>query len=430
MRAVTGFDLGPFPDAAGYTEAVAIDAADELAGFRAHFVIDDPDLIYLDGNSLGRMPRDAERIVNQVMRHEWGDRLIRSWNEGWWDLQLDLGDRLAPLLGASQGEVMISDSTSVNLYKLAMAAMRARPERTTIVTDDMNFPSDVYVLQAVAETLGAELVIVETDGTSDPIGSLSQALDDKTALVSISHTTFKTGYTYDLARVTEMAHASGALTLWDLSHSAGAMPIDLNGSNADLAVGCTYKHLNGGPGAPAFLFVRTDLQDRLDNPIPAWWAHAEPFSFDLAFEPVTGIRRFHTGTMPVLSLAAVASGIAEVSTAGLAAIRAKSLGLGQFVIEQWDQHLRQLGFGLASPFEPALRGSHICLTHPHGRPISLALIEIGKVIPDFRAPDGLRLGLSALYTTYLEIHTAIQRLKGIVTGGLEEGFREVRLTVT
>jgi kynureninase len=376
------------------------------------------------------MPRDAERIVSQVLRHEWGERLIRSWNEGWWDLQLDLGDRLAPLLGASPGEVIISDSTSVNLYKLAMAAVRARPGRTRIVTDNMNFPSDVYVLKGVAETLRAELVIVESDSADDPIGELERVIDDTTALVSLSHTTFKTGYTYDLARMTEMAHAAGALTLWDLSHSAGAMPIDLSGSKADLAVGCTYKHLNGGPGAPAFLFVRTDLQDRLDNPIPAWWGHAEPFSFDLAYEPVEGIRRFHTGTMPMLSLAAVASGISEVSAAGLPLIRAKSLELGQFLIEQWDQHLRPLGFGLASPSEPTLRGSHICLTHPDGLPISLALIDIGKVIPDFRAPDGLRLGLSALYTTYREIHTAIQRLKGIVTGGLEEGFREVRLTVT
>jgi kynureninase len=243
---MTSAHLGPFTRAVGYQEALALDREDPLADFRQRFVIDDAELIYLDGNSLGRLPRRAGAIIEAVVGHEWGDRLIRSWNEGWWDLHVDLGDRLAPIVGASPGEVMISDSTSVNLYKLAMAAMRARPGRSRIITDDRNFPSDVYVLRGVAEANDAEVVVVETEGSPGTLESVEAAIDDHTALVSLSHTTFKSGYTYDLTTVTGCAHRAGALTLWDLSHSVGAFPIDLNRANVDLAVGCTYKYLNGG----------------------------------------------------------------------------------------------------------------------------------------------------------------------------------------
>lgn len=427
---MTSLPLGPFLEAAGFDRALELDQEDPLAGFRDRFVIEDPDLIYLDGNSLGRMPREAGRIIEQVASQEWGDRLIRSWNEGWWDLQLELGDQLAPIIGASPGEVIISDSTSVNLYKLAMAAMKARPGRNKIVTDDLNFPTDVYVLRAVAAAHRAELEIVPSSGLMGPVAGLAAVIDDSTALVSLSHTNFKSGYTYDLAEMTAVAHRAGAMVLWDLSHSAGAVPIDMNGAEVDLAVGCTYKYLNGGPGAPAFLYVRRDLQDGLDNPITAWWGHAEPFAFDLEFRPVGGIRKFHTGTMPILSLAAIAAGIADLNEAGMIRVRAKSVSLSEYLIDQWEEHLAPLGFALASPRGPGLRGSHVSLSHPEAWPMARALVEIGMVIPDFRAPDSLRLGLSPLYTTHVELHTAVQRLIRIVEAGLHDGYTDMTLTVT
>jgi kynureninase len=423
-------DLGPFPQAAGYDDARELDSRDPLARFRDRFVFDDPELIYLDGNSLGRQPVSARGLVDRVMAEEWGDRLIRSWNERWWDLQLELGDRLAPIVGAGPGEVIISDSTSVNLYKLAMAAMKAQPGRTRIVTDDLNFPTDVYVLRSVAEAHGGDLHIVRGIDADRQMDVIEAAIEENTALVSLSHTTYKTGYTYDLARMTAASHAAGALMMWDLSHSVGAYPIDLGSAGADLAVGCTYKYLNGGPGAPAFLYVRRDLQPDLTNPITAWWGHADPFSFDLEFRPAEGIRRFHTGTMPILSLSAVEAGISQVIEAGVPALRRKAVSLGEFLIAQWEEHLSSLGFGLASPRDPALRGSHVSLTHDQAWPIARAMTEVGEVIPDFRAPDNLRFGLAPLYVSHLDVHTAVQRTRQIVEKGLHQRFTGERHTVT
>jgi len=350
---VTTAELGPFPEAAGYERALHLDAGDPLAEFRSRYVIEDPDLIYLDGNSLGRMPEQARRDLARVVDDQWGDRLIRSWNEGWWDLQLELGDLLAPVVGASPGELIISDSTSVNLYKLAVAAISARPGRSKVITDDLNFPTDVYVLQGVAEANGRKLEVVPSDGTVGPLAGLETAIDEDTALVSLSHTVFKSGYTYDLAALTELAHRFGAMVLWDLSHSAGAVPVDLDGAGADLAVGCTYKYLNGGPGSPAFLYVRRDLQASLVNPITAWWGHAEPFAFDLEYRPVDGIRKFHTGTMPIISMAAIAAGINDIREAGMLRLRDKSASLSEFLIEQCEEHLAELGFVISSPRNPA-----------------------------------------------------------------------------
>jgi len=427
---VSAFDLGPYPTAAGFEEAVELDRNDPLNGFRDRYVFDDPDLIYLDGNSLGRLPERGLEIIERVVGEQWGDRLIRSWNEGWWELQLVLGDRLAPFIGASVGEVIISDSTSVNLYKLAMGAMKRRPGRSKVITDDLNFPSDVYVLRGVAEASGAELVIIPSDGTAGPMAGLNACVDGDTALVSLSHTVFKSGYTYDLAAVTAMAHRAGAMVLWDLSHSVGAVPIELNEASADLAVGCTYKYLNGGPGSPAFLYVRADLQESLTNPISAWWGHAEPFAFDLEFRPVPGIRRFHTGTMPIISLAAIEAGIDDVIEAGIGRLRARSISLGEFLIGQWEQHLARLGFVLASPRRSEHRGSHVSLSHPEAWPIAQAMIEIGRILPDFRAPDNLRLGLAPLYTSHLDVHTAVHRIRSIVEAGKHDGFGDTRLAVT
>lgn len=427
---MTVLHLGPFPDAAGFAEAADLDDADPLSGFQERFHLPDPELIYLDGNSLGPLPDAVRPLLEKLVVEEWGEGLIRSWNERWWDLQVTIGDRLAPLVGALPGEVIISDSTSVNLYKLATAAVVAARGKRKIVTDDANFPSDMYVLRGVAGNTGGSLEVVATEGSDSPMTVLEAAVDDDTALVSLSHTAFKSGYTHDLAAVTALAHMAGAYMLWDLSHSVGVVPIDLDGSGSDMAVGCTYKYLNGGPGAPAFLYVRRELQMSLTSPIQGWWGHTDPFAFDLEFSPAEGIRRFHAGTMPILSLAVMEAGIEDVAEARIDRIRAKSVSLTEFFIGQWEEHLAPLGFTLASPRDPAQRGSHISLTHPEAWPIDLALIEIGKVIPDFRAPDNLRFGFAPLYNTHLEVHTAVQRIRAIVESGSHSDFMGKRLTVT
>lgn len=424
-------DLGPYEDASGYYEAKERDETDPLAGYRHRFVHTDPGLIYLDGNSLGRLPVGAVQVLEETVNRQWGDRLIRSWNEGWWEMQLRLGDLLAPLLGAGQGEVIISDSTTVNLYKLALAAMLGAPEgRTRIVTDDLNFPSDVYVLDGIARRLGAELVVVASDGVHGPVADLGDAIDEATALVSLSHTTFKSGYTYDIEEITALAHDAGARMLWDCSHSVGAVPIDLGGCGADLAVGCTYKYLNGGPGSPAFLYVREDLHEHLTSPITGWWGHSRPFDFDLRYEATTGIRRFHGGTMPILSMAPIEPGVNEVLDVGIDAIRDKSLALSDYLLDQVSEHLEPLGFHISSPRDPAHRGSHIAIAHEMAWPITRAMVERANVIPDFRTPDSIRLGLAPLYTSFVDVHTAVQRIGAIVRSKVHTDFVDVSATVT
>jgi kynureninase len=423
--------LGPFPDAPGYDEALTLDRADPLRDHRERYVQADPELIYLDCNSLGRLPIDTIQTVENAVRDQWGGRLIRAWNDGWWDLQIKLGDKLAPLLGARPGEVIISDSTSINLYKLALAAVNAAPgSRDKIITDDLNFPSDVYILESLAKLSGKKIEVVRSDGVNGPIEGLTNVIDERTALVSLSHTVFQSGYTYDLAEVTRLAHDAGALILWDCSHSVGAIPIDFGSADVDLAVGCTYKHLSGGPGSPAFLYVRNDLQVELENPIAGWWSHAEPFALELDYRPHSGIRRFHTGTMPILSLVAVECGIDEVLEASIGRIRAKATALASYLVEEFERSLRPLGFQLASPIEPERRGSHISVRHENAWPINVALIEVGKVVPDFRAPDTVRFGLSPLYTRFIDIHTAFQRTAAIVESRVYEGFVGAVSTVT
>lgn len=405
------------------------DQTDPLADFRAKFAID-PGLIYLDGNSLGCLPVETKEWVDRVVDHQWGDRLIRSWNDGWWDLQLRLGDLLAPILGAQVGEVIISDSTSVNLFKLAGAAVGARPGRTRIITDDLNFSSDVYVLGGIAAAAGLELVVVKSDGVHGPLDAIAAELDERTSLVSLSHTTYMSGYTYDMAAVNEITHEAGALVLWDTSHSVGSVPIDFEGTGTDLAVGCTYKYLNGGPGSPAFLYVRGSLQTTLQNPISAWWAHEAPFDLSLEFTPTEGIRRFHTGTMPIISTAAIEPGIQLVREAGVGAIREKSIALTEFFVELWETELHDLGFEMASPTESAYRGSHVSLSHPDAWPITKALIDLGNVIPDFREPDTIRFGFAPLYTSFVEVHTAVQRLKSLIENGVHHNVDKTRDAVT
>jgi kynureninase len=396
-------------------QAIEADRQDPLAAWRDAFVITDPDTIYLDGNSLGRLPRQTrERLLTEI-ETGWGDRLIRGWNDGWWEAPRRIGAKVATLIGAGAEEVWVGDSTSVNLFKLAWAACQARPDRRVIVTDNLNFPSDIYVLQGLATALGCELRMVPSpDGLRLPVEALAAQLGADVALVVLSHVAFRSGYLYDMAAITERVHAAGALMLWDLSHSAGAVEVALDACNVDLAVGCTYKYLNGGPGAPAYLHIRRDLQPQLRNPIQGWAGMAAPFSFDLTYRPAAGIGAFAVGTPPILSLSAIEPGLDLLLAAGLPTLRAKSVALGEFLIYAWERELAPLRVSLNSPRAPAERGAHVSLGHPEGYRISRALIEYERVIPDFRAPDNLRLGLAPLYTRFTDVAEFVLRLKRVL----------------
>jgi kynureninase len=419
------------PTDAAYADA--LDRRDQLAFFRDRFAITDPDLIYLDGNSLGRLPQATSALAEQLLAQQWGDRLIRGWNEGWFDAPERIGAKIARLLGAEPDEVIVADSTSINLFKLAVAALRHQPGRQRILTDNLNFPSDLYVLQGAIDLLGSghSLEIVGSpDGVHGPVDGLRAALDQRTALVTLSHTVFKSGYTYDMREITAAAQAVGALTLWDLSHSAGAVPIDLRGANVDLAVGCSYKYLNGGPGAPAFLYIRRDLQEQLVNPISGWMGHEALFGFELGYRPAGGLRRFLTGTPSVVGLSLIEPGVDLLLEAGMARLREKSLQQSEYLIALWRQVLAPLGFTLNTPADAARRGSHVSLGHPEGLQIDLALINDMRVLPDFRAPDNIRLGIAPLYTSFRDIHTAVMRLHEIVAQGLHEKYRASTPLVT
>lgn len=404
---------GSDPDYAG-----ALDREDELAPFRDRFVIEDPGLIYLDGNSLGRLPRAAVERARELVAAEWGGDLIGSWNAGWFHLPERVGGKIARLLGAAPDEVIVADSTSVNLFKLALAALQALPGRTRVLTDDLNFPSDLYILQSAVRLAGPEYrleILRSPDGLTSSPEAVAAALDSQTALVALSHTAFKSAYVYDLEAVTALAHQYGAMILWDLSHSAGALPLALSAAAVDLAVGCTYKYLNGGPGAPAFLYVRRDLQERLQSPVGGWFGRRDPFHFDLEYEPAAGLRRFLTGTPPILSLALIEPGVDLLLEAGMERVRAKSIRQTEYLISLWETRLAPLGFELSTPRDPSRRGSHVSLRHPEGYRIAQALIEQMRVVPDFRHPDYLRLGVCPLYTTYEEIRKGVEALKSVVT---------------
>ncbi len=412
--------------------AEALDRADALAPFRRRFSVADSTVTYLDGNSLGSLPRATETHVAGVVRQEWGERLIRSWNEGWNELPERVGDLLArTVLGCKQGQVVLSDSTTVNLYKLLSAALEQAPERRVIVTDDLNFPTDRYVVEGLARSTGRTVHTV----ASDPIHGISldaleAALDDNTAVVTLSHVDFRSGAIADLAGITRLAREAGALVVWDLSHSVGAVPVELDASGVDLAVGCTYKYLNGGPGAPAFLYVRKGLQDQLRQPIWGWFSQAEQFAMGQTYQPTAGIRRFLTGTPSVLAASAVEASLAIIEEAGIDRIRAKGQALTGFLIELFEDRLADLGFSLASPADERLRGSHVTLSHPDAYRICRALIEQEDVIPDFRTPDGLRLGLSPLTTRFVDVWDGIDAIHRVTAERSFAHLNNTRLAVT
>jgi len=414
-----------------------LDAQDELASFRDEFVIDDPNLIYLDGNSLGRLPKRTVNFMRNAIEQEWGNRLIRAWNDGWINTPTDLGAKIAKLVGARADEIVVTEATSINLFKLAVAALQARPNRAGIISDVLNFPSDLYILQGIINLLGKKhylKLIPSADGITIDPDAVDAAIDNNTALVSLTHVAFKSAYMYNIARVTEKAQEVGALMLWDLSHSVGAVPVDLNGCNVDLAVGCTYKYLNGGPGSPAFLYIRRDLQAQLSQPMWGWFAAENPFAFELDFTPASDISRYRVGTPPMISMRALEPAVDILLEATVERLRAKSIKQTEYLIFLADQWLTPLGFTLGTPRQAEIRGSHVSLRHLESYRISRALIESPppavQVIPDFREPDNIRLGITPLYTTFTEIHQALNRMRTIVEEKIYEQYSIERLSVT
>lgn len=399
-------------------DAEALDAADPLAGFRERFVIDDPQRIYLDGNSLGRLPV-ATRDRLSALVAEWGERLVGGWEE-WIDAPTRVGDQLAlGVLGAQADEVIVSDSTTVNLFKLASALLDHR--EGALVTDAGNFPTDRYVLEGLAAARGRELRLFEpTDPLLGPSPSdVARAVSrEDVALLVISHVAYGSGALADLAGIE--AVAAGTPIVWDLSHSAGVVGPELSAAGARYAVGCTYKHLNAGPGAPAFLYVRKDAQPALRSPIWGWFGQREQFAMERAYDPEPGIRRFLAGTPPILELSAVEEGVKLSAEAGLEAIRAKSGSLTGLIVAYHDAHLQAMGFELGSPREAERRGAHVSLRHPLAWPICRVLIDQADVVPDFRGPDRIRLGVAPLYTSHVEVFDALERLRGLVERGEHE----------
>ena len=414
-----------------------MDRKDPLQSFRDRFLISDPSLIYLDGNSLGRLPLETIHSLDNVIRNQWGDRLIRSWNEGWYQQSLRLGKKIAQIIGAHPDEVLVSDSTSVNLYKLVYGALNLMEGRNEIISDDMNFPSDLYVLQGLVSQLGNRhtlRLLKSADGVSSDMTELLRMFSKQTALVTLSHTTFKSAYIYDMQKVTELAHMHGALVLWDLSHSVGAVPVSLGQANADLAVGCTYKYLNGGPGSPAFLYVRKDLQEKLENPIQGWFGEKNPFEFKMNYRPAEGIRKFMTGSPPVLSISGLEPALDMVLEAGIASIRKKSMAQTTYLIDLANEWLVKWGFRIGSPEYVEKRGSHVSLKHVEAYRVCKALIDpdVGErvVIPDFREPNNIRLGITPLYTTYEEIFLAVDQMRTIMEQKIYERYPRTRDAVT
>lgn len=391
--------------------AQQFDHDDPLAGYRDRFVIPDDRLIYLDGNSLGRQPKASRDRVREVLDDEWAAHLIRSWDDHWLALPTRIGDLIAVnLLGAGPGEVVVDGSTTIALYKAISAALDARPGRRAIVIEEDNFPTDRYVVESLAAQRGLEvrwIAAAGLDGIS--LDDVRRALSDDVAVTVLSHVDYRSAAIVDLAAITTAVHAVGALTLWDLCHSAGAVPIDLARDGVDLAVGCTYKYLNGGPGSPAFTYVRADLHDELRQPIWGWWGRQEMFEMGPGYLPEPGIRSWLTGTASVLSLAGVEPAVAMVGEAGVPAIRDKSRRLTALAVEVYDDVLAPLGWRLASPRDPDRRGGHVTVTRPGARELMQPLAD-RNVLPDYRRPDGIRLGLSPLTTRFVDVFDGLHVL--------------------
>ena len=399
------------------TDSKKLDLLDPLAKFRERFVIDDLNLIYLDGNSLGRLPVASKELVEKVVIEQWGNRLIRSWNEGWLDVVSRVGDKIGKLVGAQEGEVLLADSTTVCLYKAAVSALLSMPKRSVILTDDQNFPSDIQALRAAADAVSGEhrVVVVKSDGIHGPVENLIAAFDDNVALVSLSQVSYRSGWCWEMQEITDAAHEVGALILWDLSHSVGVVPINLRNDEVDLAVGCTYKYLNGGPGAPAFIYISEQCSG-LRNPIAGWYGSEDPFSFNPDSVAQSGNKRFLTGTPPIVSASLIEPGVDLIIEAGIKNIREKSVALSEKFLKQVIEKLLPIGLSIYSPMDHERRGSHISVAHPDALAIGQALIHDHSIIPDVRPPDLLRFGFSPLYTTFSELEEAIEMTIEVVSG--------------
>ena len=395
------------------TDALRLDAADPLAPFRDRFDLPDG-LVYLDGNSLGALPKDVARRVAGAVSREWGEGLVRSWNDaGWIDLPRRVGDKIARLVGAGPGEVVCTDSTSVNVFKILSAALALRPGRSTILSDEGNFPTDLYMAEGLARLLddGHRLRLVGK-------GNVLSSLDPDTAVLLLTHVDYRTGERHDLADVTRTAHATGALVAWDLAHSAGAMPVDLTAAGADFAVGCGYKYLCGGPGAPAFLYVAPRHQGEFSQPLSGWLGHAEPFAFEAGYRPAGGISRFLCGTPPILSMTALDAALDVLLEADLALVREKSEKLTSFFVEVVEQE-GDAAVRLVSPRDPIRRGSQVSFAHPDGYAVMQALVARG-VVGDFRAPDVLRFGFAPLYVRFVDAWDAARALADVLSSHAHE----------
>lgn len=403
--------------------AEELDAADRLAHVRDRFVLPEG-LVYLDGNSLGALPRAVPAAVADVVAGQWGQDLITSWNaHDWWDAPRRVGARIARIIGAHADEVVVCDSTSANLFKALVAAVRLRPGRSTLVIEPGNFPADLYVADSVGELLGLRVLRVEP-------GEVASVLDDDVAVVSFSQVDYRTGRAHDMAGITAAVHDAGALAVWDLSHSAGALPVDLTGCAVDFAVGCGYKYLNGGPGAPAYVMVAREHQAAVRSPLTGWTGHARPFAMEGSYEPAPGIDRMRNGTPPVISLLALESALTAYDDVDMVDVRGKSLSLTSLFLDLTDDVLAPLGFEAVTPRAPEQRGSQVSLRHASAYGVVQALVE-RRVVGDYREPDVVRLGFAPLYLRHVDVVRAVEQVVAAVTAGehLQERYA-VRATVT
>ncbi|MGB8196663.1 MAG: kynureninase [Acidimicrobiales bacterium] len=393
-----------------------LDDADSLAPLRTQFSLNDGE-IYLDGNSLGPVSTSVRRRVNEVLDAEWGRGLVRGWNDaGWMAAPTVLGDRLAPLIGAQPGEVLVADTLTILIAKLIGGALELRPDRHVVLTDAANFHSDIYIIEAMCAKAGRPVTMKTIDRDH-----LDEELNDDVALVELTQVDYRTGESLDMAAITEKVHAAGALMLWDFAHSAGAVPLDVTGANVDFAAGCGYKYLNAGPGAPAFLYVRKSWQGQLRNPLPGWLGHARPFDFELTYEPAEGMQAFVTSSPSIVALAALDGALDVWDQTSMDEVRAKSLALTDLFIELVNERLPGV-FELVTPLEHARRGSQVALRHAEGYGVIQALIEVG-VIGDFRAPDICRFGFTPLYLRFVDVFDAVERIVDVMAS---ESFRDTR----
>ena len=388
------------------TLAERLDAEDAIASTRSRFDIPDG-ILYFDGNSLGPLTHASREAVSRTVEHEWRERLIRSWDEDWRAMPARVGDLIAPLIGAAPGTVVCADNTSVNLHKVLTAAAGLRPDRTEIVVDENNFPTDIYIAQSVCNQLGLTLVPVRAS-------RIPSAVSGRTAVVTATHVDYRSAHILHADEITAAAHAAGAVVVWDLAHSAGAVPVDLTGLDADFAVGCGYKYLNGGPGAPAFVYAAPRVLAEANQPLAGWWAHAEPFAFETGFRPAPGIERFLTGTPTVLGMKSLEAALSAFEGVTIDQIRAKSVSLTSLFIDLWRDELAPLGFILGSPEDPDHRGSHVALGFEGGRGLVGRLGEAG-VIADFRPPDLIRFGFAPLYNTHSEVVRMVENILKIAS---------------